>query len=290
MRDLIIPRLLKSVSVQFQGSLVAMKFTRAVVLPHPPIKRSVILSFSARSRLRLIKLMHMTDVKSHQWSFVTLTYGKDFPDAKTSKRHLRAFLKRLYRSKYFNGQKPAILWRLEFQKRGAPHYHLMIPDCPFLPFKWLKWLWNEVIEGNSARVNIKRCSDRMGAMRYVAKYMCKLENTGSNPLSSSFFISVPYQADSPPGRFWGIENKASFPFADCEWLELYDHYQAATELKRYARRYFRGINKKGSCGFVLLVNNSERWLELWEWIRIKHDRMGAMGIVMSQETIKHRPG
>jgi hypothetical protein len=55
------------------------------------------------------------------YSIITLTYGREVPtDGKTVKLHLSRFIKWLNRygiQDYF--------WVIEFQVRGAPHYHIM---------------------------------------------------------------------------------------------------------------------------------------------------------------------
>lgn len=54
-------------------------------------------------------------------TFITLTYKENFKDLKKSKSHLNYFFKKLM--KYYKGLK--YLYVLEFQERGAIHYHLL---------------------------------------------------------------------------------------------------------------------------------------------------------------------
>jgi len=80
--------------------------------------------FSTNSRRRLQARMAQWNLNGLYCSFVTLTYPAVYStDWRVWKRDLESFLKRIER-KY-----PHIIgcaWRVEFQKRGAPHYHLLI--------------------------------------------------------------------------------------------------------------------------------------------------------------------
>lgn len=58
--------------------------------------------------------------------FVTLTYGADYPTAQQSKEDLRIWAQRVLRLTARAGLRVAILWRVERQERGAPHFHLLV--------------------------------------------------------------------------------------------------------------------------------------------------------------------
>jgi len=86
--------------------------------------RGRINSFSHKSRRRLMETVASVDRRAVAVPlFVTLTYPSSFPtDYTVYKKHLDTFLKRLRRAF------PNVwaIWRLEFQKRGAPHFHILI--------------------------------------------------------------------------------------------------------------------------------------------------------------------
>src|ERR1041385_3097128 len=80
-------------------------------------------SFSENSRRRLIQKMAQWNLNDRYAYFITLTYPRLYAaDWKIWKRDLDVLFKRLGR-KY-----PELVgscWRVEHQKRGAPHYHLI---------------------------------------------------------------------------------------------------------------------------------------------------------------------
>lgn len=86
--------------------------------------RGEIEEFSFQSRRRLALTVSNCGIAF--CSFITLTYPADFPaDGKLVKRHLNAFLTALRRK--LPGV--AYLWFLEFQRRGAPHFHLFVSEA-----------------------------------------------------------------------------------------------------------------------------------------------------------------
>ncbi len=87
--------------------------------------RGNISEFSARSRRALLTLVNSINrdvVSVHCVRFVTLTFPGEFPTIKASKRHLDALLKRFER----HWGRRAIIWKIEPQGRGAPHFHLLV--------------------------------------------------------------------------------------------------------------------------------------------------------------------
>lgn len=81
--------------------------------------RGVIDHFSRSSRNRL--RLYLRNVAAGMKVCATLTYPHEFPlDGQVSKRHLRAFLQFL-RRRAIN-----YIWVVEFQERGAPHYHMLL--------------------------------------------------------------------------------------------------------------------------------------------------------------------
>ncbi len=96
--------------------------------------REQITGWSRRSRARMIRRMAELDYspllsKTELPAMVTLTYPGDWervaPDGACSKCHLETLFKRYARAW---GAEWVGVWKLEFQFRGAPHYHLyMVP-------------------------------------------------------------------------------------------------------------------------------------------------------------------
>jgi hypothetical protein len=163
--------------------------------PHPLScsHRGNVNGFSRKSRKRLFDLLASipNSVLNQGVLFVTLTYPGEYPsEHEIYKSHLRAFLKRLYRK---IGKKTPILWRLEFQERGAPHFHLLVFGVKRLDLEWVSQSWYEVVESNDekhllAGTNVKFIRDRRAIVGYVSKYVAK----------------VSLAKTAPTGRVWGV--------------------------------------------------------------------------------------
>ena len=105
-------------------------------------QRGTVSAFSRASRKRMLERLARLQPEDAQgpMSMITLTYGEQFPDAQGAKRDLVAFWKRVRRA--FLGA--GAIWRVEFQKRGAPHFHLIFYG-PYLPKGLLQLWWGRVI-------------------------------------------------------------------------------------------------------------------------------------------------
>lgn len=125
----------KDVEVKF-SSLKSSHFISEPEKQARVAKRSKIVKFSKRSAKRL---RHVIRNSEDTWKvFITLTYPENFPcNGKETKAHLNAFLQYLRRK----GIKYA--WVLEFQSRGAPHYHIIASDC--IPKYELSERWYKIV-------------------------------------------------------------------------------------------------------------------------------------------------
>lgn len=169
----------------------------------PTWKRGTVQGFSFRSRTRLLKLLSQCDrSQTSQSLFVTLTYPRSYPkESLLYKRHLDSFGKRLRRQ----FPKSSAIWKLEFQSRGAPHYHLIVLGIPFLARQWLARVWFEVVGSGDERhkkagTQVARVSDYRRALGYASKYVAKVTSS--------------YSAEDT-GRFWGVIGRESLPRSTC---------------------------------------------------------------------------
>ena len=152
---------------------------------------------------------------------IALTYPADWltvaPNAAAARRHLKMFRKRWQRE---SGDMFA-LWKREFQRRGAPHFHLMTV-MPTERTKdgrtfrqWLSSTWAQIVnhpdpeerrkhEAAGTRAGFKEINDGLKCTdpKRVAVYFSKHGTYGSKS----------YQDDPPPewlesgesiGRSWG---------------------------------------------------------------------------------------
>ncbi|NYV76274.1 hypothetical protein [Streptomyces sp. UH6] len=96
-----------------------------------PLTEREITEWSQKSRTNMIRVLSSLDWSPlfADWALPamsTLTYPGDWvpvaPDGKTAKGHLETFFKRFERAW---GAEWMGVWKFEFQRRGAPHFHLL---------------------------------------------------------------------------------------------------------------------------------------------------------------------
>lgn len=188
--------------LEAQGNVLAVAHKMRRVSPPPGGRRGIVTGFSPASRKRMMRKVARLDADNA--TFLTLTYPARYPAPMEAKAHLRALLER-FRRRYPDA---SALWRLEAQQRGAPHFHLLFFNLPFVPFHVVRFWWGQItadyIDQHKPRVRIERVKSKAGAMRYCAKYTAKRED-------HSFFINGAYL--HAVGRVWGVWNGHKLPFA-----------------------------------------------------------------------------
>lgn len=189
--------------------------------------RGTVRGFSLASRRRLMRKVAMINrVASRRLpAFITLTYPGSWPsDPEVWKDHLEAFFRRLER----RVGRHAIIWRLEFQRRGAPHFHLIGWDLRVTHAlrAWVSRAWYEVVGSGDERhlragTNVERVKSWHSLTAYLSKYMAKVEAyDGPSPL--------------PTGRIWGIRREAMLPIEPVQFLV---EFREALAMKRVMRRH-----------------------------------------------------
>lgn len=234
------------------------------VFRHPPVRppvrrgdRGIISRFSAGSRLRLLRKMNKIDrnrVKPASIWMLTLTYpGRWVADPAVWKRDLQTLRKRIDRT----WGKMGAYWKLEPQRRGAPHFHLLM----FTPVnmhdgmtltgyrmhqgrrisrwrggqvnqfaQWIKTAWAAVVGSDDpahvqAGTSVEPLESFKGAVAYAGKYLGK----------SCFFVDPDTGEELKVGRFWGEWCGELIPKAKptCVAL-LWDHW---TRIRRAMRKW-----------------------------------------------------
>lgn len=190
------------------SQLVRVKTSRTI--PHYFIqgKRSDITGFSKSSAQRMRRYLRecFVDYKA----MVTLTYpGFYSSNGGIVKEHLRRFLqevKRQYIRDKYDSDLFSAFWFLEFQERGAPHFHIFfthLPDKKFISNKWYEIVGSEderhLRAGTRTEV-LQR--GRGGTISYASKYASKACQK-----------AVP-EGYSKVGRFWGVWGNRRLVAAD----------------------------------------------------------------------------
>jgi len=159
--------------------------------------RGEIKIFSGASRYRLFRELHQ--LRFETVTFLTLTYPAIFPtDVRKAKANLKEFRRR-FENVY--GKIQAV-WRLEFQERGAPHFHIMYLDCPFLDLPELLYTWKSIVHswdmahellGVDIKLIVNNKEQKLIAS-YLGKYIAKVDERTQK------------DARKNVGRWWGKWN------------------------------------------------------------------------------------
>jgi hypothetical protein len=195
--------------------------------------------------------------------FVTLTYPAVFPEPMGAKRHLNTILKRFERAfgRLFE------IWKMEPQRRGAPHFHLLIwmktPQGEADVYSLVKWWatnWEEVIRPEGEQINeavlkvhfgevrngrpcVEAVKDWEGVSRYAGKYIGKVCSG---------------HGWKWPGRWWGVRNRDLAPLEKTEY-ELPGAVAAVVNrMLRKLRRSQVTLSPKpgGTTGRVKVIRNA----------------------------------
>lgn len=176
--------------------------------------RGEITGFSAASKRRLMRVFASLR-RDEKPLFLTLTYHEQEPAADRAKRDIDALAKAIARK--CSASRWSFIWRMEYQKRGAIHFHLLIYGVKWMPKEWIKKAWHR-ITGETSKEHLE-----MGAWiefvrhpgkvtRYVQKYLCKPASRASRASSST--------EEQYTGRFWGVRNRKWLPRARPEKIRI----------------------------------------------------------------------
>jgi hypothetical protein len=178
---------------------------------------------------------------------------KKIVHARTAKEYLFTFLKR-WRRKY-----PTLsgIWKLEFQKRGAPHFHLILYNAGYISKDSIRDSWGHVIGQDKPFTRIERITNYRQGMAYVAKYLGKVETPGFNYGSNLTVSSGDDSARSQSiGRRWGIFNRDWIPFAE-KTTETIPHDGSWWLIRRYCSRFWSALEEDDTNGYSVFVDNAD---------------------------------
>jgi hypothetical protein len=210
----------------------------------PVTKRSSISSFSRRSRFRLFRLLsQLENINDRKTLFVTLTYHHNWKE--TPRKAQRDFHHFLTRLRNFDTD-VSYIWRIELQRRGAPHFHLiLLPGQGFDKSPGEKYIatlasmWHSIADPDSRAhkqygVKIDKINDYTMACAYLSKYIAKVDDTDKKDVG---------------GRHWGASRnlpratKTEIVCNDREariYIEALRHWLLSAGRKRYIDNdYFR---------------------------------------------------
>lgn len=217
-------------------------------------KRGTVSHWSRKSRANMAKTLAQLDYTpwmnlppGTMLGMVTLTLPGDWltcaPTGGHFKKHLQAFRRRWVRA---IGEWSGI-WKLEFQRRGAPHFHLLMPVPAMVagvPFEqWLSLTWADIVSHPNPLERAKH--ERAGTgvdfgafnttdPRRIAVYF---QGHSAKTLDSKEYqhiVPEPWQEPGAgPGRFWGYSGLERVEVA----VEIHeqDFYRARRIIRKVQR-------------------------------------------------------
>lgn len=188
-------------------------------------KRKLIQGLSKGARRKLVFLINSLAPVQNGF-FVTLTMREASEDFRQWKKWLNRTLTGLR----YHYPKLSGIWRLEFQKRGTPHYHLLL-----FP--------NADLDQKALLTTIRQYWSSAVGKQNIGYMGCKVEKI-RNIRKSGFYLAI-YQTkdeqdrkDIPTGRVWGIINRKELPIAQYEG-GAFETLKFNLWCKRLYRRYIK---------------------------------------------------
>lgn len=232
---------------------------------------AVSLEFGGKKRKRFLDKFNAWVVPGVNLVFVHLTYPSEYDqDWHTWKLHLKTFKEHLQR------RFPEVqgFWKLELQRRGAPHYHLVLDlmqKCSIRRFRmWLDAVWARIAHdldqyGGKYACRAEIVTSIRHARNYVAKYMGKVSFA---PVNDDGEVIDSSGMRDTIGRLWGVVGKPNCPVVaermiDRQAVNWY-RLRLALELKKRGARGYKGlINGAAGQSFTVYgvgVNSDNRYM------------------------------
>lgn len=245
------------VAIEAQGRLLTVQCRGAAVSDDwSPVKRGQVTEFTDGSRMRLLCLMSKlqlpnTDGFRYRVSFMTLTTAACLHPRVLKKR---AFV--LFREFKRKAPAMAVIWRLEYQKRGAPHLHCILYNSPWIDRNWLTDRWGQLVGEERPFTRIERVKGYRRLVAYVSKYVGKVQ--GEAGFNSVTYLNTGDEltADeiASAGRVWGVWNRQALPYALVE-KQVIPLDGSWFLIKRWAQRFYPWIHDDLETGFTLFVDD-----------------------------------
>lgn len=232
------PKASGTAELTYRGSLLEVKVSRSWMGKQIASKRARVGSvWSRQSRARLAKRvfeLFPAFRKGYNYA-VTLTYRQRTPSE--SKRDLRCLRMRLAR--YLQVQEWFALWKMEFQKRGVVHYHIILNINQEVSLqelrRWISDVWAEITSDPQLAITGTRV-DKVAIER--------IEQVLVYVIGHAMTKKKDYQNRSNgiawTGRWWGTWNKPKEPEVKIQLT-----FQQSQQLKRQFAK-IRPIRKKSA--------------------------------------------
>lgn len=234
-----------------------------------PGKRQTIRAFSPKARRDLLKKIFALSALPDLC--ITLTYpGLYSADPTEWKRHLDNFFREVRR--HFPDS--WFFWKLEPQRRGAPHFHLLgsLGEQRLhitILRQFVAETWYRVVDSGDekhlrAGTQTDYIDDSFGKVR---SYVCK-------------YVGKPTASDLPqwaaPGRFWGVFGRKNLPAATCCHVLL--PRDTFLRLRRLVRRWMKRFSS--SRNYAQRLKTMRSFFVLAQHATIFRLLEGALGFIL----------
>lgn len=244
-------------------------------------KREHVAGLTKSASCRMCRYLRCAEVDYR--CFGTLTYQECRTDGIGVKRDLASLVKRIFRhlnvkeivGKYYagDGRLFSLFWFLEFQQRGAPHFHFY--SSHFISQRWLRRCWSEIRQEFSKAAIKNGCllkpitGGQAGGVRYARKYAKK-----------TIQKQVPENYRNV-GRMWGIAGTNSMSAdtmdiiaddgrlseKDRSRIEEFTRFCGEHRLKRYDIKDAEG---RVLCAIWEMREEKDSWI-FKKWIKKRKD-------------------
>lgn len=211
--------------------------------------------FSRQSRMRLLRMLARCSPPAvngyrHRCTFLTLT-SRSFFHPRQFKLFTQIFFKRLGRK----APRLSIIWRLEYQKRGAPHVHCIVYNAPYIDKVWIQEAWGEIIGQDCPFTRIESIRSYKHLMSYASKYAAKVDDSGFNTVAYlADGHNVQTYSGKSPGRVWGYYNKKCLPLAEEKSVRV-PLDGSWWMLRRYCLKFYPWVWESGEGGFTVFTDD-----------------------------------
>ena len=226
-------------------------------------KRGEIKGFSSASRRRLIRFLFSLEKPPEV--MVTLTYPGEWEvDYHKWKRDLDVFFKRVARkfSDYW------FVWKLEFQKRGAPHFHLLgsFGDDVVINQalkEWVSRVWYEIVgSGDEKHLKAGTNVEVLDSNKKVRAYVCKYISKEDMPKDEN-------GKEVKVGRWWG--KSGNIPARCVVSVQL--EYDKWVMVRRLVKRWVKAKARQSLKKWLSLPSwkrGAFRGFKFWKWLKKYH--------------------
>lgn len=240
--------------------------------------RGLITEWSRGSRLNMVEKMCSVDwapvvdpaAKGWRPAMITLTLPGDWLAVAPTAKHFKVLMRRFWARWDRKWGKPQCVWKLEFQRRGAPHLHIYTAVHPGKAFQqWLSQTWYDVVgSGDERHLRAGTGIDwRDGIMasdpKRLAVYFLKRAAGHNLGFDKEYQHRVPVEwlATGGAGRFWGVKGLAKAVVQ--VQLRAKDFISVRRLLRRWAKANGRPVRSLAGgigAGGMVLVNDAPNLL------------------------------